>query len=102
MYESITFGYELCLFTLIYVMNRLVECGQVIWELADRWWLAGDAMCRVLKYAQSFAIMSSVNMLVVLSVDRHQAVCRPLRPPPSVCIIIVIKLYEGSLHSSHK
>jgi len=57
---------------------------QVVWEHADRLWLAGDVMCRLLKYAQSFAIMSSVNMLVVLSVDRHQAIRRPLRPPPAV------------------
>ena len=66
------------------------QCGQVVWEHADRLWLAGDFMCRVLKYAQSFAIMSSVNMLVVLSVDRHQAILRPLRPPPSVRISISI------------
>jgi len=64
------------------------EMWQVIWEHVDRWWLAGDFMCRVLKYAQSFAIMSSVNMLVVLSVDRHQAIRRPLRPPPSVCTAV--------------
>jgi len=65
------------------------KCAQVIWEHADRLWLAGDVMCRVLKYAQSFAIMSSVNMLVVLSIDRHQAIRRPLSPPPSVRIAYI-------------
>jgi len=63
------------------VAGDLGACGPVVW-------LAGDFMCRVLKYAQSFAIMSSVNMLVVLSVDRHQAIRRPLRPPPSVCTAV--------------
>lgn len=67
--------------------------AQVVWEHADRWWLAGDVICRVLKYAQSFAIMSSVNMLVVLSVDRHQAIRRPLHPPPSVRTLSLSLLY---------
>jgi len=68
---------------------------QVIWEHADRLWLAGDLMCRLLKYAQSFAIMSSVSMLVVLSVDRHQAIRRPLRPPPPVRIDTLIIVITG-------
>jgi len=68
--------------------------SQVIWEHVDRLWLAGDIMCRVLKYAQSFSIMSSVYMLVVLSVDRHQAIRKPLRPPLSVRIHVDTCYYE--------
>ena len=73
---------------MIVSLNMMAECAQVVWEHVDRLWLAGDIMCRVLKYAQSFAIMSSVYMLVVLSIDRHQAIRRPLRPPLSVRILV--------------
>ena len=73
-------------------------CIQVVWEHVDRLWLAGDVLCRLLKYAQSFAIMSSVNMLVVLSVDRHQAIRRPLCPPPSVSNHIAISKLKKKYH----
>ena len=57
---------------------------QVIWEMLDRWWLAGEAMCRIVKFFQSFSMMASSNMLVMLSVDRHQAIRSPLRNPIEV------------------
>ena len=57
---------------------------QLVWEHLDRAWLAGDAMCRTLKFMQTFAITSSVAMLLVLTVDRHQAIRVPLRRPMQV------------------
>ena len=60
-------------------------CGmQLVWELVDREWRAGDALCRLLKWTQSFAMMASNNMLVVLSIDRHNAIRSPLKEPISV------------------
>ncbi len=59
---------------------------QVIWEMMDRWWLAGDAICRLIKFYQSFTMLSSSNMLIMLSVDRHHAIRFPLRSPPRVSI----------------
>ncbi|RUS84007.1 hypothetical protein EGW08_008229 [Elysia chlorotica] len=65
------------------VADLLVICFscvvQLIWEYYDRVWLAGDVMCRVIKMLQIFAICASTNMLVVIAVDRHQAITAPLR-----------------------
>lgn len=67
----------------------LVAClPQLIWEYNDRHWTLGDAMCRILKFLQSFAMSSSNYMVVVLSVDRHQAIRSPLREPFAVSVHI--------------
>ena len=51
---------------------------QVIWEHCGRNWALGDVLCRLVKFAQSFAMSSSNYMVVVLSIDRHQAIRSPL------------------------
>ena len=57
----------------------LLAClPQLIWEY-DRQWRASNAFCKVFKFIQSFAMMASNNMVVVLSIDRHQAIRSPLR-----------------------
>ena len=53
---------------------------QLIWE-HDRNWALGEAVCRIVKFTQSFAMSSSNYMVVVLSIDRHQAIRSPLREP---------------------
>ena len=62
----------------------LVACSQVVWEHVDRLWVAGNVLCKLFKFVQSLSIMSSVNMLVALSIDRHHAIRLPLRQPISV------------------
>ena len=62
---------------------------QLIWEYSDRNWLLGDAVCRMLKFLQSFVMMSSNFMLVVLSIDRHQAIRAPLREPFKVSMSLL-------------
>lgn len=52
---------------------------QLIWEHVDRAWTAGNVMCRLVKFLQSFSMMSSNYILVVIAVDRHQAIRAPLK-----------------------
>ena len=59
---------------------------QLVWEYTDREWLAGDFMCRLMKFLMIFANCSSTNMLVVIAVDRHQAIRSPLREPFAVSL----------------
>ena len=51
---------------------------QLIWEY-DRHWRAGEAPCKMLKLLQSFVMMASNYMLVVVGIDRHQAIRAPLQ-----------------------
>ncbi|XP_045215566.1 cephalotocin receptor 2-like [Mercenaria mercenaria] len=52
---------------------------QLIWEYVDREWSAGPVMCRLVKFLQSFSMMSSNYILVVIAIDRHQAIRAPLK-----------------------
>ncbi|ELU01967.1 hypothetical protein CAPTEDRAFT_183735 [Capitella teleta] len=65
--------------------DMLVICWacifQIIWEHVDRQWMAGEVACRLLKWLQGIALMASNNLLVVLSIDRHQAIRAPLKQP---------------------
>lgn len=57
---------------------------QLIWEACGRHWALGLTACRTFKFSQSCVMMASNFMLVVLSVDRHNAIVTPLRPPIQV------------------
>ena len=57
---------------------------QLVWEYTNREWLAGDVMCRLMKFFMIFSNCASTNMLVIIAVDRHQAICSPLVQPLSV------------------
>lgn len=61
---------------------------QLIWEYVDREWFAGAFMCKLVKFMQSFSMMASTNMLIVIALDRHQAIRAPLRKPMAVSMNI--------------
>ncbi|XP_077512549.1 arg8-vasotocin receptor-like [Amblyomma americanum] len=56
--------------------------SQLLWEMMDRVWIAGDIFCRLFKVLQTYALVSSTYMLVGIAVDRHFAICNPLAPAP--------------------
>ncbi|KAH7965548.1 hypothetical protein HPB49_008700 [Dermacentor silvarum] len=56
--------------------------SQLLWEIMGRVWVAGDVPCRVFKLLQTYALVSSNYMLVGIAVDRHFAICNPLKPAP--------------------
>lgn len=62
----------------------LAVLPQLVWEYADREWSAGPAMCRIVKFLQSFSMMSSNYILVVIAIDRHQAIRAPLKESMAV------------------
>ncbi|XP_072038880.1 arg8-vasotocin receptor-like [Amphiura filiformis] len=43
-------------------------------------WRLGNAMCKINQHLQSMSLMASSFMLVLLALDRHQAIRRPLKP----------------------
>ena len=64
--------------------------SQLAMEISGRHWILGNACCKIVKCMQVFAIFSSNYMLVVLSVDRHQAIRAPLREPFAVSEVVVL------------
>ncbi|KAH9369601.1 hypothetical protein HPB48_011505 [Haemaphysalis longicornis] len=75
------------LFLNLAVADLLVACitmtSQVVWEVMGRLWIAGDAFCRLFKFLQTFALVSSTYMLVAIAADRHIAIATPLAPSPN-------------------
>ncbi|XP_072167558.1 oxytocin receptor-like [Diadema setosum] len=61
---------SVCLFTLL---------GSALYEMLYYRWFAGNVMCKVVMYMQTVSIMASSNMLVLIAIDRHQAVRSPLK-----------------------
>ncbi|WAQ98055.1 CCAPR-like protein [Mya arenaria] len=57
----------------------LAVLPQLIWEYNDRTWYAGPVMCRVVKYLQGFSMVASNYILIVIAIDRHQAIRAPLK-----------------------
>uniref|UniRef100_A0A0L8I8U1 G-protein coupled receptors family 1 profile domain-containing protein n=2 Tax=Octopus bimaculoides TaxID=37653 RepID=A0A0L8I8U1_OCTBM len=50
---------------------------QLIWDITFRF-MAGDGMCRFIKYAQMFSLYLSTYILIMTAVDRYRAICHPL------------------------
>ncbi|XP_071964644.1 cephalotocin receptor 1-like [Antedon mediterranea] len=56
-----------------------VVMGTAIYEMLQYHWFLGNAMCKIIMYMQSVSIMASSNLLVVIALDRHQAIHNPFR-----------------------
>ncbi|WAQ97791.1 V1AR-like protein [Mya arenaria] len=67
---------------LLVIMFAMVP--QLAWEHVERDWRAGDIMCRLVKFLQSFSMMASNYMVVVIAIDRHQAIRAPLKEAFSI------------------
>ncbi|XP_051568271.1 vasopressin V2 receptor [Myxocyprinus asiaticus] len=52
-------------------------CPQLIWDITDRF-LGPDLVCRLVKYFQVVGMFASTYMIVVMTVDRYQAICKPM------------------------
>ncbi|KAI8481439.1 hypothetical protein Bbelb_408130 [Branchiostoma belcheri] len=54
------------------LVTLITVLSQIIWELMELAWMAGDVGCRVV-----FAIIASSNMIVLLALDRHNVIMKP-------------------------
>ncbi|KAK3602562.1 hypothetical protein CHS0354_021150 [Potamilus streckersoni] len=55
------------------IMNVLTD---LVWKITI-YWYAGNALCKIVKFAQVVVTYASTYMLVALSVDRLDAIARP-------------------------
>ncbi|XP_070542760.1 neuropeptide S receptor-like [Ptychodera flava] len=61
---------SVCFFAMLYV---------IIMEEMNNVWIAGNVVCKLVNFVQSAAMMASTNMLLVIAIDRHQAIRSPLK-----------------------
>ncbi|MEQ2174200.1 hypothetical protein GOODEAATRI_005441 [Goodea atripinnis] len=69
------FVFHLCLADLVVAFFQV--CPQLIWDITDRF-VGPDLVCRLVKYLQVLGMFSSTYMIVVMTVDRYQAICNPM------------------------
>ncbi|XP_013775909.1 cardioacceleratory peptide receptor-like [Limulus polyphemus] len=60
-------------------MLRIPEL--LVWEYYGREWRAGDVVCRLVKFLQTFSICASNYLIVAIALDRYKDIRRPLSPP---------------------
>lgn len=60
--------------------------SQIIWELLQDEWLAGDVACRIFKVFQVSGLIASSNIIAILALERHHVITKPLSTPlPTRC-----------------
>ncbi|XP_027859161.1 oxytocin receptor-like [Xiphophorus couchianus] len=69
------FVFHLCLADLVVAFFQV--CPQLMWDITDRF-VGPDLVCRLVKYLQVLGMFSSTYMIVVMTVDRYQAICNPM------------------------
>ncbi|XP_036389079.1 vasopressin V2 receptor-like [Megalops cyprinoides] len=95
------FVFHLCVADLVVAFFQV--CPQLMWDITDRF-IGPDVVCRLLKYLQVVGMFASTYMIVVMTIDRYQAICNPMvtfqrrraRWNIPVCVAWVISLI-GSL-----
>lgn len=94
------FIFHLCLADLVVAFFQV--CPQLVWEITGTF-MGPDLMCRLVKYLQVLGMFSSTYMIVVMTVDRYQAVCNPMVKFQRACTrlhIPVCMAWGGSLLGS--
>ncbi|KAM4662880.1 vasopressin V2 receptor isoform 1-T3 [Discoglossus pictus] len=70
-----TFMIHLCLADLVVSFFQVLP--QLVWDITDRF-QGPDVICRGVRYLQVFGMYGSSYMIVAMTFDRHQAICRPM------------------------
>ncbi|XP_056129620.1 vasopressin V2 receptor [Lampris incognitus] len=69
------FVFHLCIADLVVAFFQV--CPQLMWDVTDRF-VGPDILCRAVKYLQVVGMFASTYMVVVMTMDRYQAICNPM------------------------
>ncbi|XP_078070003.1 putative G-protein coupled receptor 150 [Mustelus asterias] len=71
-------------------VSKLTLLTQIIWEVLEGEWLAGDLACRFFKVFQVFGPIASSSIIALIALERHQVIVNPLDPPLPTKILTAI------------
>ncbi|XP_062251353.1 vasopressin V2 receptor [Platichthys flesus] len=69
------FVFHLCVADLVVTFFQV--CPQLMWDITDRF-VGPDILCRAVKYLQVVGMFASTYMIVAMTIDRYQAICKPM------------------------
>ncbi|XP_068115934.1 probable G-protein coupled receptor 150 [Hyperolius riggenbachi] len=55
--------------------------SQIVWELLEDEWVAGDVACRIFKVFQVSGLIASSNIIAIVALERHHVIMNPLSAP---------------------
>ncbi|XP_067838279.1 probable G-protein coupled receptor 150 [Heptranchias perlo] len=64
--------------------------SQIIWEVLEDEWLAGDLACRFFKVFQVFGLIASSSIIAIIALERHHVIVNPLDSPLPTKILTTI------------
>ncbi|XP_067095368.1 vasopressin V2 receptor-like [Osmerus mordax] len=67
---------NLCLADLVVALFQVLP--QLVWDITGRF-RGPDFLCRLVKYLQVLGMFASSYMIVAMTIDRHYAICCPLK-----------------------
>uniref|UniRef100_A0A3Q3WGY0 G-protein coupled receptors family 1 profile domain-containing protein n=1 Tax=Mola mola TaxID=94237 RepID=A0A3Q3WGY0_MOLML len=69
------FVFHLCVADLVVMFFQV--CPQLMWDITDRF-VGPNILCHAVKYLQVVGMFASTYMIVVMTIDRYQAICKPM------------------------
>ncbi|XP_073397381.1 probable G-protein coupled receptor 150 [Dendrobates tinctorius] len=73
--------------------------SQIVWELLEDEWLAGDVACRIFKVFQVSGLIASSNIIAILALERHHVIMNPLSTPLPTRFIVALGWFLALLLS---
>uniref|UniRef100_UPI00398EA7E7 probable G-protein coupled receptor 150 n=1 Tax=Pristiophorus japonicus TaxID=55135 RepID=UPI00398EA7E7 len=64
--------------------------SQIIWEVLEDEWLAGDLACRFFKVFQVFALIASSCIIAIIAFERHHVIVNPLDAPLPTKVLTIV------------
>ncbi|XP_069601495.1 probable G-protein coupled receptor 150 [Ranitomeya imitator] len=73
--------------------------SQIVWELLEDEWLAGDVSCRIFKVFQVSGLIASSNIIAIVALERHHVIMNPLSSPLPTRFIVPLGWFLALLLS---
>ncbi|XP_041127249.1 probable G-protein coupled receptor 150 [Polyodon spathula] len=80
-------------------VSALTLFSQIIWEVLEDKWVAGDLACRLFKVLQVFGLIASSNIIAVIALERHHVIVNPLASPLPTKILAFLAWFTALLLS---
>ncbi|XP_020368391.1 probable G-protein coupled receptor 150 [Rhincodon typus] len=71
-------------------VSVLLLLAQIIQEVLEEEWQAGDLACKMLKVFQAFGLIASSGIIVIVALERHHVIVNPLASPLPTRILTAI------------
>lgn len=73
----------------------------LLWRMNNNLFYGGDLACRVVAYFQLVSVYYSTYVLITMTIDRYEAICKPLIGLGLIVFSLYIYFYKSVYHNSY-